>query len=84
MLLASLALDPRFRGKPERFREFMTAILLRPPGYLMLRTNDYFPWFGLPSGLRMVDEEPELLEFAKSRYIPEGEVSPGFLAFRRR
>jgi hypothetical protein len=83
-VLASLALDPRFRGKPERFREFMTAILLRPPAYLMLRTNDYFPWFGLPSGLRMVEGEPELFEFAKSRYIPEGEVSPGFLAFRRR
>ena len=83
-VLASLALDPRFRGKPERFREFMTALLRRPPAYIMVRTNDYFPWFGLPSGLVMVEGEPELLKFARERYIPEGEVSPGFLAFRRR
>lgn len=83
-VLASLALDPRFRGKPERFREFMTALLRRPPAYIMVRTNDYFPWFGLPSGLLMVEGEPDLLRFARERYTPEGEVSPGFLAFRRR
>lgn len=83
-VLASLAFDPRFRGKPERFREFMTALLRRPPAYLMVRTNDYFPWFGLPSGLKMVEGEPELREFARVRYVFEGEVSPGFLAFRRR
>ena len=83
-LLASLAFDPRFRGKPERFREFMTALLRRPPAYLMVRTNDFFPWFGLPSGLRMVEGEPELREFVRDRYLLEGEVSPGFLAFRRR
>lgn len=83
-LLASLAFDPRFRGKPERLREFMTALLRRPPAYIMLRTNDIFPWFGLPSGLRMVEGEPEVREFVKDRYVFEGEVSPGFLAFRRR
>jgi hypothetical protein len=83
-LLASVALDPRYRGKPERFREFMTALLRRPPAYLMVRTNDSFPWFGLPSGWGMVQEEPELRNFARDRYVFEGEVSPGFLAFRRR
>jgi hypothetical protein len=83
-LLASLAFDPRFRGKPERLHEFMTALLRRPPAYIMLRTNDTFPWFGLPSGLRMVEGEPEVREFVRARYVFEGEVSPGFLAFRRR
>jgi hypothetical protein len=83
-VLASLALDPRFRGKPRRLREFMTALLRRPPAYIMVRTNDYFPWFGLPSGLLMVEGEPELFAFVRQRYVPEGEVSPGFLAFRRR
>jgi hypothetical protein len=83
-LLASIALDPRYRGKPGRFHEFMTALLRRPPAYIMLRTNDAFPWFGLPAGLRMVQGEPELRDFVRDRYVPEGEVSPGFLAFRRR
>jgi hypothetical protein len=83
-LLASVALDPRYRGKPERFREFMTALLRRPPAYMMVRTNDFFPWFGLPSGLGMMEGEPELREFARDRYVLEGEVSPGFLALRRR
>ena len=83
-LLASLAFDPRFRGKPERFREFTTALLRRPPAYIMIRTNDFFPWFGLPSGLQMVEGEPEMRDFVRDRYVPEGEVSPGFLAFRRR
>jgi len=83
-LLASVALDPRYRGKPERFREFMTALVRRPPAYIMVRTNDVFPWFGLPRGLDMVEIEPELRAFARDRYVLEGEVSPGFLALRRR
>ncbi|HUG38774.1 MAG TPA: hypothetical protein VML54_17580 [Candidatus Limnocylindrales bacterium] len=83
-LLASLALDPRYRGKAERFAEFMNELRQRPPAYIVARTNDYFPWFGLPSGLQMLQLEPALHDFVRARYVLEGEVSPGFLALRRR
>lgn len=83
-LLASLALDSRYQGQSERFREFMSALLRRPPAYILARTNDYFPWFDLPAGLQMLQLAPELRDFVKDRYVLEGEISPGFLAYRRR
>jgi hypothetical protein len=83
-VLAGLALDPRYNGKADRFREFMTSLEQRPPVYLMVRTNDFFPWLGLPAGYRMIEAEPSLQRFVRDHYVMEGEVSPGFLAFHLR
>jgi len=82
-LITSTALDRGRSGQPRIFNSFMTDLRNANPSYILVRTDDAFPWFRLPSSLSMVRDDPELSRFLRRSYDYVGPLESSFLLFRR-
>lgn len=80
--IAAVALDPRAPGHSLRLEEFLGDLLRNRPVFIIVRTTDYFPWFGAPPGAAIVRQEPSLERLLTEEYRFEGEISPGLLSYR--
>lgn len=81
--IAAIALDKRLPGHEQRLQEFVEGLTDRRTSYVVVRFNDYFPWFGLKPGYAQVEDLPPLKRALVEHFEAEGEIVPGYFAFRR-
>ncbi|HKI85539.1 MAG TPA: hypothetical protein VKA53_02220 [Thermoanaerobaculia bacterium] len=82
-LITSTALDLSRPGQPRLFNSFIKDLRRSRPSYILVRTDDAFPWFRLPTSLKMVRDDPELSRFLRRSYEYVGPLETSFLLFHR-
>ena len=82
-LITSSAFDGR-RADHHRNRAALFTDLRRSlPLYVIVRTRDSFPWFGLPSAAKLLAGDPEIFGWLRQHYAAEGRAADDFLILRR-
>lgn len=82
-LITSTALDLNRRYQPQLFDVFMKDLRRARPTFILVRTDDAFPWFRLPTSLKMVRKDSELSRFLRRSYDYVGPLDSSFLLFHR-
>lgn len=82
-LVTGSAFDPRRRSRQEIRRILQDDITRARPAYVLARSRDAFPWFGLPSSKELLEADGEFANWLLSRYDVVGVYGNDFLIFKR-
>jgi hypothetical protein len=66
------AYDAIYPNQKIYHRLMMEELKRNAPAYILVRTNDYFPWFGYPSSKTLIARDPEFQAFIRTKYVFEG------------
>jgi hypothetical protein len=84
LVVTSAAFDPR-RASRQALRHLLVSDMDRTrPKFVIMRTRDAFPWFGLPPTSELVSQDPEFVAWLTDRYEPQELYAGDFLIFRRK
>jgi hypothetical protein len=75
--------DRRRPTAEARIAEFVAELERARPRYILIRRDDAFPWFGLPSSLDQVRQEPRILAFLRQHYAFEDAPFPRVVVLKR-
>ncbi len=82
-VITSGAFDTRRRSQKEVHALLVHDLERNPPKYLMIRTTDAFPWFGLASADRLLATDPPLQAWIRRHYVDVHVPAGGFIVLQR-
>jgi|GEM_PF-3873550 len=84
LVVTGAAFDAR-RASRQTLRQLLISDMDRTrPKFVIMRTRDAFPWFGLPPTSDLVAQDPAFVAWLTSRYEPQELYAGDFLVFRRK
>jgi hypothetical protein len=83
-LVTTFAYMPGYSLADSVHQEIVETVRDQQPELLLVRTNDSFPWFGLPySSLQRLMQDKALLPIVRQHYRPAGRIGDYFLILQR-
>lgn len=83
-LVTTFAYMPGYRLAAQMRAELAAAVAERSPAAILVRTNDTFPWFGVPDpSLARLASDPPLRQLLAEHYRPSGTIGESFALYRR-
>jgi 4-amino-4-deoxy-L-arabinose transferase-like glycosyltransferase len=83
-LVTSAAFDPHRPDRAVHLARFLADLRRTRPAYIIIRTRDRFPWFGLDDSYHLLMRTPEALAFVRENYEQEVVGKDDFIVLRRR
>ncbi|MGB5751967.1 MAG: hypothetical protein WBN87_03810 [Thermoanaerobaculia bacterium] len=83
-LVTTFAYMPGYSLADSVHQEIVETVRDQQPELLLVRTNDSFPWFGLPySSVQRLMQDKALLPIVRQHYRPAGRIGDYFLILQR-
>jgi hypothetical protein len=83
-LVSSPAFDRHRPDVAAHQARFLGELRRTRPAYLIIRTRDRFPWFGLADSLTLLRANPAVDAYVESHYTVEAQLFEDFIVLRRR